>query len=43
MLTRDIPRAERVALGIPILYQRPGDDQWFQARVLNLSESGVLF
>ena len=43
MLTRDLPRAERVALGIPIMYQRSGDDQWFQARVVNLSESGVLF
>ena len=37
------PRAERVALGIPILYHRPGDDHWFHAKVLNLSESGVLF
>jgi hypothetical protein len=37
------PRADRVALGIPILYHRPGDDQWFQAKVVNLSESGVLF
>src|SRR3954466_891683 len=43
MFTHDLPRAERVALGIPILYQRPGDGQWFQARVINLSESGVLF
>lgn len=38
-----LPRANRVALGIPIMYHRPGDDQWFHARVLNLSESGVLF
>src|SRR4051812_37911810 len=43
MLTHDLPRAQRVALGIPIMYQRPGDGQWFQARVINLSESGVLF
>jgi hypothetical protein len=43
MLTVMSPRANRVALGIPIMYHRPGDDQWFHARVLNLSESGVLF
>ena len=38
-----LPRANRVALGIPIMYHRPGDDQWFHAKVVNLSESGVLF
>jgi PilZ domain len=43
MLTVMLPRANRVALGIPILYHRPGDDQWFHAKVVNLSESGVLF
>jgi hypothetical protein len=37
------PRAQRVRLAIPIAYHRPGDDHWFQARVVNLSESGVLF
>ena len=37
------PRAERVALRIPIAYHRPGDDHWFQAKIVNLSESGVLF
>jgi hypothetical protein len=43
MLTVMSPRANRVALGIPIMYHRPGDDQWFHAKVVNLSESGVLF
>jgi hypothetical protein len=38
-----LPRADRVALGMTILYHRSGDDHWFQARVVNLSESGVLF
>jgi hypothetical protein len=38
-----LPRADRVTLAIPILYHRHGEDQWFQARVFNLSESGVLF
>jgi len=37
------PRAPRVNLTIPILYRRKNDDHWFQARVMNLSESGVLF
>jgi hypothetical protein len=38
-----IPRAQRVELPIPITYRRTNDDHWFQARVVNLSESGVLF
>jgi hypothetical protein len=38
-----VPRAQRVQLPIPILYRRPPDDQWFSAKVVNLSESGVLF
>jgi hypothetical protein len=25
------------------MYHRPGDDHWFQASVVNLSASGVLF
>jgi hypothetical protein len=37
------PRAERVAVPIPILYRRAGDDDWMNAKVVNLSESGVLF
>jgi hypothetical protein len=37
------PRADRVALSIPIAYRRVGDDHWFQSKVVNLSESGILF
>jgi hypothetical protein len=37
------PRAERVTVPIPILYRRPGDDDWMNAKVVNLSQSGVLF
>lgn len=37
------PRASRLALSIPIAYRRVGDDHWFQSRVVNLSESGILF
>jgi hypothetical protein len=38
-----LPRARRVELPIPIMYRRRNDDHWFQAKVVNLSESGVLF
>jgi hypothetical protein len=37
------PRSTRIALSIPIAYRRVGDDHWFQSRVMNLSESGILF
>jgi len=36
-------RAPRVALEFPIMYRRRRDDHWFQARIMNLSQSGVLF
>jgi hypothetical protein len=38
-----VPRATRITESIPILYRRPGEDEWVQARVVNVSESGVLF
>lgn len=38
-----IPRADRFRLKIPITYRAQGDEQWFQSRIENLSESGVLF
>jgi hypothetical protein len=37
------PRADRVALSIPIAYRRIGDEHWFHSKVVNLSESGILF
>ena len=39
----NLPRAERVALQIPITYHAPGDDSWFNGRVVNISETGVFF
>jgi PilZ domain len=36
-------RAERVRLWIPIRYRVVGDDTWFESRILNISDSGVLF
>ena len=43
-----VPRAERLALHVPIAYRvanrrRETDVEWFQSRILNISESGVLF
>jgi hypothetical protein len=37
------PRAARVSMPIPIMFRRPGDEEWLPGRVVNLSESGVLF
>jgi hypothetical protein len=37
------PRSDRVALAIPLAYRIPGDDHWINSRVLNISETGVLF
>lgn len=36
-------RARRVALPITIMYRRVGEDWWHLSKVVNLSESGVLF
>ena len=38
-----IPRADRISFPIPLMYRRAGETDWFQSRVLNLSDSGVLF
>jgi PilZ domain len=38
-----LPRARRVPLQMAIMYRRTGDDHWFQGKVVNISESGVLF
>jgi hypothetical protein len=37
------PRARRMPLPIPITYRRVGQASWEEGRVLNISESGVLF
>jgi hypothetical protein len=48
MMLTVFPRAERLALRVPIAYRvanraTRSDDEWFQSRILNISESGVLF
>jgi hypothetical protein len=37
------PRSARVTLPIPIMFRRSGEEEWLAGRVVNLSESGVLF
>jgi len=37
------PRAARVSVPIPIMYRRAGEEDWLSGKVVNLSESGVLF
>ena len=38
-----IPRAERLRLWIPIKYRVAGYADWMESRILNISDSGVLF
>ena len=38
-----VPRADRLRLRLPITYRAQGDEEWLLSRVVNLSESGVLF
>jgi hypothetical protein len=37
------PRAARVSIPMSIMYRRTGDEDWLFCKVVNLSESGVLF
>jgi hypothetical protein len=37
------PRAARVSMPIPILFRRTGEEDWLAGKIVNLSESGVLF
>ena len=37
------PRAARVSIPISIMYRRSGEEDWLSGKVVNLSESGVLF
>ena len=37
------PRAARVPMPIAIMFRRAGEEEWLAGRVVNLSESGVLF
>ena len=37
------PRATRVSLPMSIMFRRSGEEDWLPGKVVNLSESGVLF
>jgi len=37
------PRARRVAIPMPIRFRRTGEEEWLSGKVVNLSETGVLF
>ena len=37
------PRSERLEIPLAIMYRIAGDDHWIHSRVLNISESGILF
>jgi len=38
-----VPRADRLRLQTPLSYRAQGDEDWLLSRVVNISESGVLF
>jgi hypothetical protein len=42
-MTTPFARSQRLALPIQLTYRIPGDDHWINSRVLNISDSGVLF
>jgi hypothetical protein len=37
------PRAVRVSMPMAIMYRRIGEEDWLSGKVVNVSESGVLF
>lgn len=39
----EAPRAKRLPLAMPINYRSAGEDGWLQGRIVNISESGVMF
>ena len=38
-----VQRADRFRVHVPISYRAQGDEEWLLSRVVNLSESGILF
>jgi hypothetical protein len=39
----DLPRSKRVFLDVPVAYRTAGDEMWLQGRIVNVSESGIMF
>jgi len=40
--SRNVPRAPRFALQMPVLFRRPGEEEWREGTTENVSRSGVL-
>ena len=43
MMRPHIERAERMRVGIAVRYRVAGHEHWLDSRILNISDSGVLF
>jgi len=43
VVSRGVPRATRFRLHMPVQFQIPGDSEWRQGFIENISRSGVLF
>jgi hypothetical protein len=43
MMRAYVERAERLRVWIPIRYRVAGHEHWLDSRILNISDSGVLF
>ena len=43
MMRPYVERAERMRVGIPVRYRVAGHEHWLDSRILDISDSGVLF
>ena len=43
MMKRHVERAERMRVRIPVRYRMAGHEHWLDSRILDISDSGVLF
>jgi PilZ domain len=43
MMKPYVERAERMRVAIPVRYRVAGHEHWLDSRILNISDSGVLF
>jgi hypothetical protein len=43
MRTPHVERAERLRVSLPIRYRMAGHEHWLDSRILDISDSGVLF
>src|SRR5687768_5508065 len=43
LMRTEVSRAKRLPLLVPISYRAAGDEPWLWGRIVNISESGVMF